>query len=451
MSDTTIPVRPAAPVRVQEDRNSLRDVIDRMDRAREHIAKADPHLSDTIRLLADRADKPGLIDQQNYRTRVAYSLMDLEKLAGPVTNMPGPLRDEMQRLGTRITGLQNERLAELMRMTASISDSGLVRDIRITAIETAERPSQNSAIVQDRVQALESRARLASRISAAALPTAGADAGRPSGGPATEAKREVPESGPIGRRLASEMPNETVPPVRPSLPFNGAANPAIASVAAPGLVASIINAVQQHSHQRAAQAALDPTPTPLADRAARYEQRVQAAREESVFRGAEQSGRAAVDAMQGFANGPGAAVMGRIRDAAKADPGGMAGVMSEMRPGGVYADLRSQFDGALQKEKGFVAAYDRAAAAAGQYGKDRIAVDAIAAQRPDIDALTSRFQKLDAQIGTAAAQIPGRREGASALEDLATKAAELLSRAVEKIRSAISPASRAGSGPSPTP
>lgn len=178
---------------------------------------------------------------------------------------------------------------------------------------------------------------------------------------------------------------------------------------------------------------------------------MQEGREENSFRGAEQSGRAAIEALQAFANGPGAGVMNRIREAAKADPGGMAGVMSEMRAGGIYADLRQQFDGAMQKEKGFAAAYDRAAAATGQYAKDRAVVDSIIGQRPDAEALTGRFQKLDAQIGEAAASTPGRKEGKNSLEELAEKAAEIISRAVDKVKSAFSSTVRASSSPSPSP
>jgi hypothetical protein len=222
-----------------------------------------------------------------------------------------------------------------------------------------------------------------------------------------------------------------------------------AQIRAPGLAASILSAVQQPRLQR--QATLDPTPTPLADRVSRFEQRLQENREENTFRGAEQSGRAAMEALQAFANGPGASVMGRIRDAAKTDPGGMTGVLSEMRSGGVYADLRAQFNGAMQQEKGFVAAYDRAVASTGQYAQDRTAVDAIISRRPDGQALTGRFEKLDAQIGEAAARTPGRKDGKNALEELAEKAAEIISRAVDKVKSAFSSSPRASSSPSPSP
>jgi hypothetical protein len=454
MSDTSIAAgRPRSQVEGQEP-NPLRDVLERMDRAREHITKADPQLSDTIKALAERADRPGIMDNPSYRGRVAYALLDLEKLAGPVSNMPERLREEMTRLATSVAGLQNERLQELMRRTAEISDSGLVRDIRVVATDAAQRSVQDTAAIRDRVEVLENRARLSS----------GRAESSASGASPSERVPEFPASQTRGMPASAtkstpstiaEMPNEQLPPQRPGngtgpSQERGLARTAV-QVRAPSLIGSIISAMRQADHQGSVHAALDPTPTPMRDRVSRFEQKLQEGRDENTLRGAEQSGRAAIEALQAFANGPGASIMNRIRDAAKADPGGMAGVMSEMRTGGVYADLRAQFDGAMQSEKGFAAAYDRAAAAAGQYARDRMAVDAVVAQRPTVEGLTGRFQKLDAQIGEAAGSTPSRSGGKSALEDLAEKAAELVSRAVDKVKSAISASPKASSSPSPNP
>ena len=76
MSDTTVAADPARRPAPDPERNPLRDVVERMDRAREHIGKADPQLSDTIKLLAERADRPGIMENPVYRGRVAYALLD---------------------------------------------------------------------------------------------------------------------------------------------------------------------------------------------------------------------------------------------------------------------------------------------------------------------------------------------------------------------------------------
>jgi hypothetical protein len=124
-----------------------------------------------------------------------------------------------------------------------------------------------------------------------------------------------------------------------------------------------------------------------------------------------------------------------------------------MREGGRYADLRRQFNSALVAEKGFGAAYDRAASALAQYGDNRGVVDQILSRRADAAALAGRFDKMDAEIGQAASVIPGRKGGKSALDELADKAAEIVKRAVETVRAAFtsSPSADATSRPSPSP
>ena len=185
----------------------------------------------------------------------------------------------------------------------------------------------------------------------------------------------------------------------------------------------------------------------------RFEQKMQLGRDEQSFRATEKSGQAALEALQGFANGPGSTVLTRIQDAAKANPGGMQAVLSEMREGGRYADLRQQFNSALVVKKGFGAAYDRAVSALEQYGDNRGVVDQILSRRADAAALTGRFDKMDAEIGQAVSVIPGRKDGKSALDELADKAAEIVKRAVEKVRAAFtrSPSADATSRPSPSP
>src|ERR1700722_480405 len=98
--------------------------------------------------------------------------------------------------------------------------------------------------------------------------------------------------------------------------------------------------------------------------------------------------------------------MTRINDAARNNPGGLEAVLSEMRPGGRFADLRTQFNAALDTDHSVSAAYDRAAGALAQYGRARPALDAIIAKRPDAANLTARFESLDAQIGGAASRTP---------------------------------------------
>jgi hypothetical protein len=198
---------------------------------------------------------------------------------------------------------------------------------------------------------------------------------------------------------------------------------------------------------------LDPPHTPIAGRFAAFEQQIRDSAGERALQRAEKSGRSALNALEDFRTGEGATVMNRIQEAARSEPGGMAAVLSEMRIGGRFADLRQQFKNALQTERGVTAAYDKAAAALARYGQHRVGIEEVIARRPDAANLSAKFEQMDVQIGEAAASTPSRRDGKTMVDDLAQKAAELLHRAVDTVRSAFgrSPSAEATSRAAPAP
>jgi hypothetical protein len=191
----------------------------------------------------------------------------------------------------------------------------------------------------------------------------------------------------------------------------------------------------------------------MAGRLAAFESQMQERRDERALGRVERSGRAALEALDAFRIGEGAIMMNRIRAAARAEPGGIAAVLSEMRQGGRFADLRQQFNNALETERGVMAAYDKAAAALARYGQDRVGIEQVIARRPDTANLSAKFEQMDAQIGEAAGGTPSRRDGKSMMDDLAQKAAELLHRAVDAVKSAFirSPSTEAATRAAPAP
>jgi hypothetical protein len=96
----------------------------------------------------------------------------------------------------------------------------------------------------------------------------------------------------------------------------------------------------------------------MAGRLAAFESQMQERRDERALGRVERSGRAALEALDAFRIGEGAIMMNRIRAAARTEPGGIAAVLSEMRQGGRFADLRQQFNSALETERGVMAAVD---------------------------------------------------------------------------------------------
>ena len=314
----------------------------------------------------------------------------------------------------------------LMRSAGSIEDRGLVRDIRRAGADIGRATDQNSPNVRSQIESLENRVRLTAR------PVEAAPEAQPNDPRARTASAAAPPGQPDA---AGAVPPRSAPQRQPSR----------------GALDTILTGLRGPSQGTGAP--WDPPFTPMADRITGFQQRMMEGRDEIALRTAERSGRAAMEALDGFRNGEGATIMNRIRDAARSEPGGMAAVLAEMREGGRFADLRQQFNVALADEKGVAQAYDKAASALGRYGQDRTTVEQVISRRPDAANLTAKFEQMDAQIGEAAGSTPSRRDGKSMIEDLAKQAAELIQRAVDAVKTAISrqPSAEAGARAAPAP
>ena len=424
----------------------MRDLLDTMDRLHGRIAAADPTLAQRMQALVQQGTDSGARAQEGFRTSVAYALQDLEKHHTGRLDLPGAgLRTEMtQRAGTA-PGLQNQAMQELMQATTSLNDRKLVGDIRLVAQAVANLGDQNLPAVQSHVDAIANKVRLAERLPDPALPAQ----------PATPPQPAAPGSSP-------PVPPQPVVPPQPGgrantwqQPDGGANDPRPQNgsyVQVPVQASSLDTLLRaMRPSARDGQAPWEPPATPMADRFSALNQRTQIEGDDRTFMRAEQRGKAALDALQGFANGEAATVMGRVREAAKSAPGGMAEVMAGMREGGAFADLRKQFNNALADDAGATAAYDKAANSLAAYGRARTDVDAIIGRRPDAAAAVGRLEKLDAEIGQAASSTPSKNEGQTMMENLSKLAAELVQKAVDAVRSAFSRSPSATSSPSTSP
>ena len=172
-------------------------------------------------------------------------------------------------------------------------------------------------------------------------------------------------------------------------------------------------------------------------------------RDEAKLYAADQSARTALDALNTFSEGPGASILNRIQDAASTTRGGIQQVLAEMRPGGAYEDLRKEFNTVLNEDPEFGSTYGHAADALKQYGKARESIIKTIPNQPNAKEWTAHFEKLDAEIGETASNIPGREKG-SALENLAEKAREIVEAIINKVRNALGYEARAESSPSPS-
>ena len=426
------------------EKDPMRELLDRMDRMRPLIAGTEPGLARTMQSLSEQGTDPDRRSQIGFRHQVAYALQDLEKTPIGRIDLPQGLRQDMNQLAGSAPGLENERMQAVMRATAFIEDRALVREIRNTGAAIGRQVNQNEPDVLSRIDVLENRLRLTERPPEPAASSQETENGAARRSAATDRRTTAPgpdDDGQAGRRGRGPQMDD----------FGQQGGQRSQQIlVGRGILDTLMSGMRGKDQGNGAP--WNPPPTPMAERLSAFEKKMTDTRDEQSFETALKSGRAALDAIQGFSNGEGASVMGRIQQAARGEPGGMSAVLAEMRDGGKFSDLRRQFNNALETDLGLAGAYDKASAALRTFDRDRSSVQDIVARRPDATAIAQRFEKLDAEIGEAAAKTPSRNDGSSMFDDLSQKAAELVQKAIAAVKSVFtrSPGADA-SGPSPSP
>jgi hypothetical protein len=175
----------------------------------------------------------------------------------------------------------------------------------------------------------------------------------------------------------------------------------------------------------------------LANRIARKAREGAEARLDSEIARTQQAGKNAAAAIEELVAGPARGIHAKISAAAQSEPGGIHTVISEMRPDGKYAGLRSEFDGALLQNEAFAKSYDKAVGALQQYGNQKLSLE----QRFD------QFQQdrgiLEEKLGgieeglAAAAVLPGKEPGKSMIEELGEKLNEFFKKVFDNVKQAF--------------
>lgn len=446
---TVYATQPNPPNERPEDERSRDATHTALREASEKLRLAIPALSEVDRPLAQAADQlvrqasdPVRLNQRSFQHELAYVIQDVGRTKGFALSLTDETRVELNKLAGSAPGLENERMKDLMRSTATIEDRALVRDIRRSGAEMGQQSNQDTPSIRSQIDVLENRSRLTQTPDVAAAATGSTQTGRPNQPEAPPGRQAQTDTASQGEPMRSQGEALRQNQDRPILVQGASGGSAIDT---------IFRALR----------ATGPTNTPpweagaqpFRQRLSAFEDKLQQGRDEAALRGVERSGRAALEALEGFRNGEGAVVMNRIREAARTDPGGMAGVLSEMREGGKFADLRQQFNNALSDEKGVTAAYDKAAGALARYGQDRVGAEQIIARRPDAANLSAKFETMDKEIGAAAGEIPSRRDSKNMLEDLSRQVAELLQKAADSVKNIFSRGpsqSASASGPAPS-
>ena len=418
-------------------RDATRELLDTLALSYGRVSQIDRSTAQAIQEVVRQGSDPARHADAGFRHQLAYAVQDTEKALGAPVSMPAELRIEMVDRAGSAPGLENERMLALMRSTANIGDRKLVQDIRSAGAELGGSAEQANPRGTSSIEALENRARLAPR---APETPAGVEQSNRSERPTAA------NAGPDIERGRGPAENSQ----QPAQPQQQPANVTIHRTAVDVLLDGMRGAVE--GIRGTGTPPWEPPHTPMKARFAEFEERMRGEKDTKAVTRAEQQGQAALEALQGFQNNEGAGIMSRIREAARSNPGGMEGVISEMRPGGRFADLRTQFNNALDHDRGFSAAYEKASNALAQYGESRTAVDAIIAKAPN-QGLGARFEALDAQIGEAAGKTPSSRDGMSKLDDITKQLAEIFQRAVDGVKSMFnrSAGAEATSRPGPSP
>lgn len=470
--ERTGPAVTAAPTTGPEPlkHEAMADLLDKFEKVAAVLGTKEPGISAGLNRLVEQAAEPGRTEQPLFRTQVAYMLQDVEKLVGAkMASVPDELRTELAKLAGSSPGLVNRDMEALLRSTPEIADRGVVRDIRRTAATIAGMgDQQTSPQVQEMVEVLENRLRLAARFSGPSAPAGPAatttgsvpEVTSTTPRPVSTADNTVPEkvrtaqspgdNGPVPTEAMPHRPSRQADPVAIATMAGG--SPQMASRPR-GVMSSIMDGLRTPNGPPPP---WEPPPAAMKDRVSAFEQRLAEGRTDQQIRAAERSGQALMQSMETFMNGPGAGVLGKIEAAANTEPGGMRTVMSEMQPGGRYASLRTEFDNALQQDRAFSSSFNAVEKAAAQYGHDRLALGAdFQAGKMNASQLEARFDRADAAIAGAAEKIPGRSPGQSIMAEMAEKVVDLLSKAADRVRQLFAREPEAGpkqgSSPGMTP
>ena len=429
-------------------KEALREVLHRLERDDAAARFVPEALRRQLREIADAAATGGGFHDPRLRHRLAYAIQDIERT--PVGRVPiaEGARLEVDRLAAGAPGLTNRTLREILGTTSGMADQRAVTEVRKLAWGVGRLADQDTPDVASQVDALDNRLRLARR-GPGEDPVA--NAAPPSAAPVAE------RAGPSAAERAASAAQQ-----QPVAPTGGAASAGAPAAGATGnfvLRESGLAALLRGRGATATEAGPPPweaAAVPLAERIGGMNAQMVRGAEHQRIESAERAGRAALDTVAAFrATAGGAEVMGKITAAAKNDPGGLEGVLSGMREGGRYEDLRRAFNATLARDNAASVAHDRAAAAVARYGERRAEAVPLVARQPDAARIAERLQKLDAEIGGAAGATPDREEGATLASRLGERAAEIVRRAVEAVKALFgrgaAATADAGDGPRPSP
>lgn len=415
---------PAATVNDAEGRrNNLRDVVKTLEKKLPDIDAKDADLGDAVRSYVEVAKTKTVFDDDFVR-KLAYAIQDARRL-GINIEVNEPLQEEFYQRETSIDGLNDKTLSQFLLDTPKIKNQAIVESIRAAADYAATNPnkltyaSESVKLIKAQIQSAETE-QTATNQPTSTLPT-------------TTRVAETNNASPASQSQPDQSGNQQQPATKNWVDGRVAYQKTV-----DGQVADALRSQQPRPSM---------SDVPQSD----VFRKLDTYKARKDIEAAVSAGQEALDATHAFSNGPGASILARIDDAAKTDPGGLSAVHAGMKAGGSYAGLRKDFNDALSTQKDFAKSYDRAGAAVAKYSALRETSAPSLANHPDATAAAKKFDELDTKLVENAALVPGKNDGANAIEEWARKAAAAFARVIDKVRAAFHRDPSPSAGPSPSP
>ncbi|KON63464.1 hypothetical protein KOEU_30040 [Komagataeibacter europaeus] len=443
----------------------IEDVLKTLDRVQSEYRKQAPGQAAAYDRLRQESRGPDVQNDPGFRTRIAYAVQDVERLLGPTLEKEHPLRAEMTERAAHYPGLEEPVVAAMMRETHRLQQPE-VNAIRTLASELVEgHQDPDHPDIAHTIDSL--RATIFPEPGRQPAPghdhAAGSAHDEKGQADKTRGMASPGEGAPPGpEQSASSHPGQThtmdpqkdfqekqtgsakdAPESRSTMDGNGTKEKAAANTRETNAAAKDqedVKVIRGGGFARLAEAIasrIDSQPANPAsswmEKAVGFSTRLHNARDEKSLEATERLGKQAVEALRDLRERPASSIMAAISDAGKGDPDGVAGVLSEMKAGGRYADLHSQFVTEKQNNQAFAAQLENVTSRLEAYGKGREAAEATGQRMGMPGSVTQRFTQIDAEIGRTAAEVPGKKEGASALENVSEKVREMMHKALTAV------------------
>jgi len=111
---------------MQSPPDPIRDVLTKLVTTLDQLPDSAKPLATKIRELDKDAQDPVRFNQKSVQHEVAYAGQDFEKATGRQLDLTPAQRTEVTKLAGSAPGLENERLAALLRSTGQFDDSALI-------------------------------------------------------------------------------------------------------------------------------------------------------------------------------------------------------------------------------------------------------------------------------------------------------------------------------------